>query len=216
MSNRQPRRRDSSRTSIGAVATKRFWRWFKEHLQEIEAGYDADRVVKEIDRHVRSLGPFTWEIGPGRDKEFSFVLSPGGNASLVNMCRRVVSRAPIFASWELHSSKPPKDWSYKFSFLLTDGNEIAVDATLWRYRLLRYTDSATLDIDICAPALTTLCKRDQTTAAEIVLDSVLGEAGRLEAIGRIEVFERLDGEGVGIPIQYLAAHVMELTGRAPF
>src|SRR5262249_33183984 len=154
--------------------------WFISVSRQFGPRFENRDLIEQLDKKVLELGDFSWEIGPGwRDTQAnSLVFSPGGDKARLEETRRIVSLAPVCQGWEFYPAKPPKNWNCYF--LVTDdtGRQMPVDASTWKYVLLRFPDQS-FDITICAPDLKNLTGQLRETAAEIVLDGELGEERRI-------------------------------------
>jgi hypothetical protein len=164
-----------------------FWRWFASVCGDFGFHFENAALLEELDRRVTALGPFTWEVGPSRSSDDSIlVISPGGHAERLLETKTIVDLAPTCPGWQFFSARQPKDWERRFVMNDSEGNQLAVDASGWRYVLYGYPDGV-YDIVIHAPDLALLSEQDQITAAEIVLDGELGEEARLSIIHEIEI-----------------------------
>lgn len=190
-----------------------FWRWFASVCGGFASHFENAALLKELDQHVTALGPFTWEVGPSRNSNDSIlVISPGGHAELLQETKTIVDLAPACPGWQFFSAKQPKDWERRFFMNDSQGNQLAVDASEWRYVLYGYPDGV-FDIVVHAPDLAGLSEQDQITAAEIVLDGELGEEARLSLINEIEIVvpPRDVGPAATTPITCVSDHLKKLT-----
>jgi len=68
-----------------------------------------------------------------------------------------------------------------------------VDASGWRYVLLRYPDGAH-EVVIEAPSVAELDEELRYSAAIVALDGLLGEERRIEAVDEVSVVPKLESE----------------------
>ncbi len=169
-----------------AGVLEEFWTWFADHASEFGEAFENEVLLQELDERVTGLGDFAWEVGPGNNAENAFTLSPAGNRDLLEVTRAIVDAAPEVSGWEFHSAKPAKPWNPRFELHDANGVPVEVDATDWRCVLLKYADGAH-EVLIEAPNLRALTKDYQRWAAEIILDSLVGERSRLENIDEVTV-----------------------------
>jgi hypothetical protein len=146
--------------------------------------------LQQLDELVTGLGDFAWEVGPGINAENAFTLSPGGNRELFAVTKAIVAAAPNVPEWEFHSAKPAKHWEPRFELHDANGEPFEIDATNWRCVLLEYTDG-THEVLVEAPNLGSLSEDYKRWAAEIALDSLLGEQRRLEVVDEVTVIDEL-------------------------
>jgi hypothetical protein len=79
-----------------------FWQWFEAHSDEfitlIETG-DFVAIDAMLKPRVRRLVPrANWEIGPGSNREWAFVLSPNASRERLQLTSQVISQAPELRS----------------------------------------------------------------------------------------------------------------------
>jgi hypothetical protein len=180
---------------ISKLDINMFWDWFAKHYIDLGTNFDNEKVLKELDDQLMSLGDFAWEIGPGTKIANQLVISPGGDVTLLPITKEIVSYAKNIPGWEFHYAKPPKEWDFIFDFENHNGEVINIDASNWQYVLLRYEDGG-FEIIIQTHDLVGLNEEDKLTASEILLDGALGEEIRMLHICYIDVVERFDNQYV--------------------
>jgi hypothetical protein len=193
-----------------------FWIWFTSVSGAFGTRFENASLLKELDRRVAALGPFTWEVGPAPNSSDSIlVISPDGRAELLPETKKIVDLAPACPGWRFFSAKPSKEWERRFWVNDSEGERVAVDASQWRYVLYGYPDGI-FDIVIYAPDLARLGEQDRLTAAEIVLEGELGEEACLSLIGEIEVVvSPVDDDSVKtISIVHVRDHLRRLANTA--
>lgn len=172
---------------------KEFWDWFAASADGFGERFDNQPLIRELDERVTALGGFAWELGPGLKEKNALVISPAGDRRRLTQTRNIIAQAPTIAGWEFHPAKPPKQWGLVFEMEAVDGATIQIDARDWRYVLLRHADGG-FEVLVEAPNLADLSDEDRISAAEIVLDGVLGEQRRLEMPAEVGVIDKFDGE----------------------
>lgn len=169
-----------------------FWEWFSKIRKDFGPDFENVALLDELDGWVNKLGDFSWEIGPGKIKENMLVISPNGDPELLLETKRIVSNAPPCDEWEFYYAKQPKEWELKFEYNTEDGKQVEIDASEWKYVLLRYEDGMFAIIIKGSYHLRPLSDDDQLMAAEIVLDGELGEEMRIQNICEIDIVGAFD------------------------
>lgn len=189
-----------------------FWNWFQSVCDKFGSHFQNSEPIVELDSRVASLGEFGWELGPGfqNPSNSSFVISPAGDDTLLQQTRRIVAFAPKCQGWEFYAAKQPKQWN-RLLELVVNGEPIAIEASDWRYVLLRFPDG-TFDMIVRAPNLATLPLDSRESAIDIVLDSEIGEERHIELIKSVQIVDDFDKEvdGKSSPISALLPHIIKL------
>lgn len=180
-----------TRSQTDNLKISEFWEWFSGNCEHFGKDFDNEELLNELDIRIGGLGDFAWEMGPGKLKENALVISPGGDADLLEGTRRIVKCAGEQDDWEFYYAKPPKEWELRFNFNSADNKIVEIDGSQWEYVLLRYEDGM-FEIIIRTPALNGLGESDKRTAAEILLDGILGEEERIQTISSIDVVEEFE------------------------
>ena len=170
-----------------------FWNWFVSVANDFGEKFENERLLRELDQKVGELGDFGWEVGPGvsNPKNNALVLTPCGHKDLLVVTKFVVENAPNCPGWEFFYSKPPKKWKRRFIMHDEEGSEIEIDASNWRYVMLKYPDGM-FDMIIKAPELWQYSENSRQTAAAILIDGEIGEEKRLNWIETIEVVKEFE------------------------
>src|ERR1700743_1410523 len=137
----------------GKVDTRKiaeFWNWFSKNCDNFGTEFNNTELLSELDRWITRLGNFSWEVGPGKIKEYALVISPGGDLKLLKKSKRIVGEAKGCDAWEFYYAKQPKKWKLVFDFETRDHVVIEIDGSQWEYVLLRYEDGM-FEIIIKAP-----------------------------------------------------------------
>jgi hypothetical protein len=164
-----------------------FWEWFQGVHDSFGDQFENSALISELDRRVNELGDFAWEVGPGHVAPNALAISPGGDRDRLVLAREVVMRAPHVPGWEFFAGKPAKGWMPRFTVDGPDGVAVDVDADAWRYVVRHERGSRVILVE--ANNLPTLPTSYRRWAAEILLDSILGEELRLEAFDEVRVVD---------------------------
>jgi hypothetical protein len=161
-----------------------FWDWFARNADRLQPANVDEITTEELEAQLDRLGVCDWEIGPGMSRPNMFAISPGGNPSLLDTTRAIISFAPQTPDWEFHPAKPRRKWKLRFKF--RDG--MMVDATDWEFVVFRFDDGMH-DILFKAPGNCLLSKEDKDLAGTILVQGEIGEKKMLEKVNVIEVVE---------------------------
>jgi hypothetical protein len=197
--------------SVPETKIEAFWTWFEEVAADLGANLGNDMLLSELDDRVATLGDVSWEVGPGADERYSFVITPDGSKELLGLCDRIVSLAPEVSQWEFHSARPPREWDMRFTLGREAGRILDVDARTWRYVLFKFADGA-FDIIVEQPNLGTADEQDRYAAAVMLIDGILGERRRLQLINEVEPVVVLAAEEAerASKVNVLAKHLASL------
>lgn len=185
-------------TESGPTSTRvlRFWKWFEEHLPEIEdwLDFDAARPGSPIPRMIgESLADIRaglrWEIGPllKGDGRF-FAVSPGRREELLQTCKGVVAAAPVVPGWTFLPAKPPKAWGQRLA-MRASGREYQFDfSDGWRYSA-NVSGEARIDVHVWPPVKVVGGAPLEVVlgAVELALECQVGELFLVERVGAIDV-----------------------------
>lgn len=191
---------------------EQFWKWFDQNRDRYEGDEISDQSIELIDQKITSLGDVTWEIGPGRIKLLALTISPGGDATLLQQTKEIVSYAPILNDWEFNYAKPVKEWD-NFFYLMINGQELGVDISKWKYVIYK-TEGYKFDIEVhlfdLPPLL--LTEKDEVLygIVEMVIESILGEETRLERIDELSFIRNPKVKENGSYILHLRQHLETL------
>lgn len=196
--------------------SRAFWEWFVAEEETIRGLFseDADlNLTRVLSRRVSMLSNgLGWEIGPGREKENQFVISPNRDKDRLQVTRRIVQMAPSLPTWEFHPAKPRKDWDYRMEVRMK-GKTILVSFRNWHYSLTGFSNNSFFDIDLFPDRF----QKDieETTYAKsavLLVESEIGEELLIDRIDRINVCYRVPDELVGklTPIYHLYEHLQLL------
>jgi hypothetical protein len=196
-----------------------FWKWFADHADDIaEAALATERegvhteALQALDEHIQRLGPFSWEVGPGKEEENALVISPSGDYEQLRATRAIVAEAPSIPGWQFYPAKPSKEWNYTFE-LHDAESSYEIDARQWRYILFAYPDG-TYDIDVVAPNLENVPEDRRQEALEIAVQGAIGEELRIGFVGEIRHVASFSTGSAGIPLLSLEKQLPELIQKA--
>lgn len=168
-----------------------FWEWFASHCSEFGEDFDNEALLNELDDRINAFGEFAWEVGPGVSATNQLVISPGGDLELLPYTKEIISHFKPIPNWEFHYAKPPKQWEFIFDFEKQDGSQVEIDASKWKYVLLKYEDGK-YEIIIQEEGLGSLDEDEKLTVAEILVDGILGEEKRMTLICAIDIVEEFE------------------------
>lgn len=178
---------------LNVNSIKEFWKWFASICEDFGEDFDNYDLIDDLDRRISSLGDFTWELGPGINSSNMLVISPGGELSLLEKTKKIISYSLKCKGWEFFYAKPPKDWDLIFDFYRDSEEHIEVNANTWEYVLLKYDDGMFEILIKCENVDSRLSIDERQIACEILLDGILGEELRIlrfEIIEVVDSFER--------------------------
>lgn len=188
-----------------------FWNWFYNNCQKFGKRFENTMLLRELDTHIQKLGDFSWEVGPGIHEDNALTISPNGDIDLLKETRQIIKQARNCTGWEYYYAKPPKTWNLAFSLQTDTKKNIEINASEWKYVLLRYDDGL-FEIIIKAPELSQFSWEDKMIAVEIVLDGIIGEEDRMLLIDGIDVVDEFEDEfkSKASDIKHLADHFLSL------
>ena len=190
------------------------WRWFVSNENQIIDSFQneslANYIVENLDNLILDFGMFTWEIGPGKVKPWFLTISPNGDRDLIGVSQKIIEHAPNLDDWEFNYCKPAKDWDRKFIIYDSNMNEQNIDASNWKYVMLRKEDGM-IDLILEAKNITHLDHDTVRTVADIIVTSEIGEETKIRKILSVDIVEELKRQynSRKTEIQYLKRHLNE-------
>lgn len=190
------------------------WRWFVANENQIKDSFQneslANYIVENLDNLILDLGMFTWEIGPDKVKPWFLTISPNGDRDLIRVSQKIIEHAPNLDDWEFNYCKPAKDWDRKFIIYDSNMNEQNIDASNWKYVMLRNEDGM-IDLILEAKNITHLDHNTARTAADIIVTSEIGEEIKIQKILSVDIVDKLERQynSRKTEIQYLKKHLNE-------
>jgi hypothetical protein len=173
------------------------WKWFFSNEQVIkdcienDSASKKDYIIEHLDNLVLDLGVFTWEIGPGINRPWSFTISPNGDKELIKKSKKIIESAPDIADWEFHYSKPAKDWNREFTIFDNFLNKQTINASNWKYVAIKHEDGM-IALLLEAKDIEHLDSDTASTAANLVVLSEIGEETKIQHICSIDIVPQLD------------------------
>jgi hypothetical protein len=190
------------------------WRWFVANEKQIIDSFQneslANHIVENLDNLILDFGMFTWEIGPGKVKPWFLTISPNGDRDLIRVSQKIIEHAPNLDDWEFNYCKPAKDWDRKFIIYDSNMNEQNIDASNWKYVMLRNEDGM-IDLILEAKNITHWDHDTARTAADIIVTSEIGEETKIQKILSVDIVDKLERQynSRKTEIQYLKKHLNE-------
>lgn len=190
------------------------WRWFVVNENQIIDSFQKESltnyIVENLDNLILDFGMFTWEIGPGKVKPWFLTISPNGDRDLIRVSQKIIEHAPNLDDWEFNYCKPAKDWDRRFIIYDSNMNEQNIDASNWKYVMLRNEDGM-IDLILEAMNITHLDHDTARTAADIIVTSEIGEETKIQKILSVDIVDKLERQynSRKTEIQYLKKHLNE-------
>jgi hypothetical protein len=190
------------------------WRWFVANENQIIDSFQneslANYIVENLDNLILDFGMFTWEIGSGKVKPWFLTISPNGDRDLIRVSQKIIEHAPNLDDWEFNYCKPAKDWDRKFIIYDSNMNEQNIDASNWKYVMLRNEDGM-IDLILEAKNITHWDHDTARTAADIIVTSEIGEETKIQKILSVDIVDKLERQynSRKTEIQYLKKHLNE-------
>jgi hypothetical protein len=182
----------------------KFWRWFIENKDKLESDSYAPTILQQLDKTI-SNWDLNWEIGPGALKENALTISPKASTILMPLTDQIISNAPALDKWEFYSTKQPKK---NWHLLEIIQDNIPVNASQWKYVLLKYDDKK-IEVLIKADNLLKYDKETKELIVEIVLMNLLGERMFMEKVNYLDVIDKFDSEDGITDIEYMPIHLSD-------
>lgn len=190
------------------------WRWFVANENQIIDSFQKESltnyIVENLDNLILDFGMFTWEIGPGKVKPWFLTISPNGDRDLIRVSQKIIEHAPNLDDWEFNYCKPAKDWDRRFIIYDRNMNEQNIDASNWKYVMLRNEDGM-IDLILEAKNITHWDQDTARTAADIIVTSEIGEETKIQKILSVDIVDKLERQynSRKTEIQYLKKHLNE-------
>ena len=194
-----------------------FWQWFlemedniREYFEEEEM-VDKSALIESINNRVLDFGLFAWEIGPGINRAFYLSISPNGDRERLRISRQIMAAAPDLPDWEFYHAKPAKGWNPRFTLYDDFMVEREVDASLWKYALVKKKD-ARVEVILEAPNVHHLDPDTRREAGEKIVTGLLGEELVIEHVYQVRVVGELEEEqqSQSAPVEQLKQHLEEV------
>lgn len=168
-----------------------FWEWFVKHEKQFRKISDPVATKELLDNQVLQFGIFSWEIGKGQGKPHTFTISPNGDAKMLRRSEAIIGEAPDLPHWDFFAAKPAQDWNFIFEMFDSFMLQQTIDAAEWEY-ILRMTHERKLSVMIYAENIDFLDADDKPSAADFVLNQIIGETDKIYYIDSVSFIEVLD------------------------
>lgn len=176
--------------SLNKDKIEAFWRNFTEISRFLEDDLEQDEVLSRLDKLVSELhGEVSWEVGPGEETDFSFVISPNGEAELLGFTRSVIALAPILPKWEFYYYRRKKKWNYVIE-LEEDNKFKSYEVSNWGF--IMFKGESGIEISIIPDESIELTEDQKWQTGMIILESILGEKVVIEHVDYFEVNDKID------------------------
>jgi hypothetical protein len=196
----------STKQAIDSAAASAFFDWLVPLLPRI---FDDTDAQEEVSRKLTRLSAgLRWEAGPWEDGVSFFAVSPGLDVELVAVSKAVTQLAPKVPGWVFMSAKPRKRWDKTVRFASSNGVQMAVDLSTWKYYLTSFNDAEFLDVNL-VPSDETYSEVELSWLGEMLVASELGEAIFLSYVGKVNVVQRANLTNAVDPIEHLHDHLMQ-------
>ena len=169
-----------------------FWEWFVKHEPQFRKITDPRATRELLDNQVLQFGIFSWEIGKGKDKPHTFTISPNGDAKMLRISEAIIGEAPELADWHFFPAKPAQQaWDFVFEMFDSAMLQQTIDAAAWEF-IFRMTAEQKLNVFIYAENIDFLDGEDKLSAADFVLNQLIGEMDKIYCIDSVSFLEVLD------------------------
>lgn len=168
-----------------------FWEWFVEHEEKFRIIQDPHAAREMLDNQILQFGVFAWEIGEGRNKPHTFTISPNGSAKMLRRSQAIIGEAPEMKHWEFFAARPARDWDFILEMYDSFMVKQRIDAADWEY-LFRLTPEFKIRILLYSENIDFLDEDDKKAAADFVINSIIGEADKIDYVDSIEFIPFVD------------------------
>lgn len=181
-----------------------FWKWFIDNKDKLESDSTDPTILQQLDKTISNWN-LNWEIGPGQSKENSLTISPRGNPALLTLTEQIISEAPTLEKWQFYSTKQPKE---NWHLLQLNQGNISVDASKWKYVLLKYKDGK-IEVLVKTDNLLEYDKDTKELIVEIVLINLIGENMFIKRVDYFDVVAEFDSTDGITENKYLPKHLTD-------
>jgi hypothetical protein len=168
-----------------------FWDWFVEHEEKFRIITDPHAVREMLDNQILEFGVFAWEIGGGQNKPHTFTISPNGSSKMLRRSQAIIGEAPEMRDWEFFPARPARDWDFMLEMYDSFMVKQQINTTDWEY-LFRMTPEFKIRILLYSENIDFLDEDDKKSAADFVVNSIVGEADKIDYIDSIEFLPFVD------------------------
>ena len=168
-----------------------FWEWFVKHEKQFREISDPAATRELLDNQVLQFGVFSWEIGKGKDKPHTFTISPNGDEKMLSRSEAIIGEAPELPHWSFFPAKPAREWDFTFEMFDSFMLQQTIDAAEWEF-IFRMTLDRKLKVFIYAENIDFLDADDKLSAADFVLNQIIGEMDKIYYVDSVSFIEVLD------------------------
>lgn len=165
----------------------RFWRWWADNRVDIlaaarqTAAGDYSALDTLLTPAVRRLGDVEWQFGPGDEKAWLLIISPGGLREILPLTVAWAEAAPDDPDVEFQPAKPARGGLE--TLMLPDGTTVDVDQL--RYAVEHASDGL-FDILVYHPIFRSMDEETRFAVTLLGLDAAFGEMTVMTRLGAIE------------------------------
>jgi hypothetical protein len=169
-----------------------FWNWFSQNEAQFRIVQNEMQTRELLNNQILDFGNFAWGVNRGKQKPFSFVISPNNSPKLLAISKEIVQLAPNLPKWEFHYCKlPDLDWDFQFQMFNSFMIMQSFDASKWEFVLIEEEDYR-IRVEIKANNMATLDYEDQMIAADRAVTRLLGEEMRIEEVHSVAIIDEFD------------------------
>jgi hypothetical protein len=168
-----------------------FWNWFVEHEEKFRIITDPHAAREMLDNQILPFGVFAWEIGEGQNKPHTLTISPNGNSKMLRRSQAIIGEAPDLKYWEFFAARPARDWDFILEMYDSFMVKQRIDTSDWEY-LFRLTPEFKIRVLLYAENIDFLDADDKISASDFVINSIIGEADKIDYVDSIEFIPFVD------------------------
>lgn len=186
-----------------------FWQWFESVSETLFKNIEAFEIISELDKKVKMLGPFDWEIGPVDDNLLYLAISPKLSEEFLKVTKEIVSHAPAIKGWWTLYAKPKKEYIPVFNMVNEKGKNISVDISNWEYVLFLFEDGA-FDIELRISSINGNLET-KNLAVDVALTSLMGEERFMSLIKNIRIVDNFgENEKQATKLKQINEHIEKI------
>ena len=160
-----------------------FWAWFSNHSAEYQRlEENQDQLINQLSKQLGRVDPVVgFLIGPVQDGRREFILSCDGVRRNMPRVQAIEAVAPEIPGWQIIAFKPPHD----IETAEYGGKTLNLKDIYFTYRV----EEDLLDIVLFVDGYIPQQRSQYMAIGFIFLDSLLGELGVMNKLGKIELAE---------------------------
>jgi hypothetical protein len=139
-----------------------------------------DSAVDGLSRDV------AWEFGPGSQRPWQLILSPGGVRSVLPFTVAWAEAAPLDEAVEFLPAKPARGSPHEASIRLPDGQEVDLEEVRCS---VSASDGQTVNLRVYHPRFSSMSEEERFMTTFLALDMALGEFVVMTSTDAIEPLE---------------------------